>query len=178
MKGLKARLCPASGVAMAGLALLFCTAGLTACGGGKGPTAAAASAEKAAIGKTIKAGDWEVTLSGASEKLKIVGKAEITYQAQGTYVIVPVKVKNMGTAMQLLPSTDIELRDAQGRKFPATVSAVQVAYALPRGMGLLLDSPVEAGASRESIIIFDVPPDATQLQLALKGTEDRLDLGF
>jgi len=178
MVGIRHRLSTAGRVALTVLVLLLCVASLVGCSGGQASTSGKASADKATIGKTLRAGDWEVTLTGVSEKIKVVGQGDITYQAKGIYVIVPLKVKNVGSDMQLLAASDIALMDAQGNEFQPTQSAVQVAYGLPRGMEIIMDSPLGAGATRESIIIFDVPASAKGLQLALKGAQDRLDLGF
>jgi hypothetical protein len=167
---------PAGGSAIfLALLILLCGASMSSC---KATRAAVASADRAEVGRMMEAEGWEVTLIGLSEKVQIVGWGEITYRADGVYIIVPLKVQNKGAEMRLLPQSQIQLRDAEGRQFRPTLSAIQVAYALPRDMELLLDSPFAAGADRESILIFDVPLGATDLQLALKGIDETLDLGF
>jgi hypothetical protein len=162
------------------LVLLLCAAGLVACGGGDGEASMriVASEEKAEIGKAIQFQGWQVMVTKPSEKLKLVGKGEITYQPQGIFVIVFVKVTNLGKELQMIPRDLFRLRDAQGREFEATQSAIQIAYILPRGGELLLDSPMDPEESRESIIIYDVPGDATGLMVTMEGTEETLDLGF
>lgn len=178
MAGSQHRLSTVGRAVVIAYVLLLWGSSLVGCGGGGGPANEKGSTDKASVGRTIKAGTWEVTLTAVAEKIKVVGKGDITYQAKGVYIVVPLKVSNVGSEMQLLGAEEIAVSDAQGREFRPTVSAVQVAYGLPRGMEIILDSPLAAGASRESIIIYDVPPDATGLQLVLKGSEDRLDLGF
>lgn len=180
MTAFRWRLSTARIMVVGGVVLLLCGAGLTACGRGGGEMSMpiVASEEKAEIGKAIRAGDWEVMVTKPSEKLNIVGKGEITYQPEGIFVIVFVKVTNLGKDLQMIPRELLRLRDAQGREFHATKSAIQVAYILPRGMELLLDSPMAPGASRESIIIYDVPMKASGLRMTMEGTEETLDLGF
>ena len=137
-----------------------------------------ASEEEAEIGRAIQSQAWEVMVTKPSEKLSLVGKGDITYRAEGIFVIVFVKVTNLGKELQMIPRELLRLRDAQGREFEATQSAIQIAYILPRGMELLLDSPMASAESRESIIIYDVPTDATGLRMTMEGTEETLDLGF
>ena len=172
--------CLSTNVTVAGLVFLLCATGLTACARGAAgtPTPVVAAAEKAEIGKAVRSGDWEVTLAGPAEKIKVVGEGDITYQAQGTYVVVPIRVTNKGTEMQLIPRTLLRLKDGQDREFEPTTSSIQVAYVLPRGIEPLLDSPMAADASRESIIMFDVPTDASGLKLTVAGVEETLGLGF
>ena len=165
------------------LVLLLCSAGLAACGGGgrgggKASAPIVASEEKAEIGKALKSQGWEIMITKPSEKLKIVGKGDITYQPEGIFVVVFVKATNISKEMQMIPRDLVILRDAQGREFGVTKSAIQIAYILPRGMELLLDSPMAPGASRESVLIYDVPTDATELKLTMKGTEETINLGF
>lgn len=163
-----------------GLVLLLCGAGLTACGGGGDEESmpVVASEQDAEIGKPIQSQAWEVMITRSAQKLRIVGEGEITYQAEGIYVIVPVKVTNIGEELEMIPRELLRLRDAQGQEFQATQSAIQVAYILPRSMDLLLDSPVASGEARESVIIYDVSTEATGLMMTVEGTEETLDLGF
>jgi hypothetical protein len=161
-----------------GLILLWCIVGLTACGGGEGSEAVVASAEDVEIGKELQGGDWKVALTKPPEQVKIVGEGDITYQAEGTYIIVFIKVTNSGQALQVVPRELLKVTDGQNQEFSATQSAVQVAYILPRKMELLLDSPLPAGESRESIIIYDVPSDAGGLKLTMTGVDETIDLGF
>jgi hypothetical protein len=165
-------------IAKVGLLLLWCIVGLTACGGGEETEAVVASAEDVEIGKTLQGGDWSAVLTQPPEQAKIVGEGNITYQAEGTYLIVFIKVTNSGQALQVVPRELLKVIDGQNQEFEAVKSAVQVAYILPRKMELLLDSPLPAGESRESVIIYDVPTDATGLKLIMEGGGDTIALGF
>ena len=163
-----------------GLVLLLCGASLTACGRGEGETSTpvVASQADAEIGKAIRSQAWEATITRPAERLRIVGEGDITYQAEGIYVIVPVKVTNLGEELQMIPRELLRLREAQGQEFEATQSAIQIAYILPRSMDLLLDSPVDSGQARESVIIYDVPAEATGVKMTMEGTEETLEMGF
>ncbi len=155
-----------------------CLLVLAGCGGqgSSGPTTA--DAAKVEAGTPIQAGDWEVSLLKPPEKIKIVGSGDITYQADGDFLVVFAKVTNRGQAMQLIGGDLFTVRDGQGQEYEPVKSAVQIAYVLEHGMEPSLDSPLAAGKSRDSVIIFDVPSSATDLTLGLKGIEETLDLGF
>ena len=161
-----------------GLIVLLCgTMVLSACGGGgSGPVAA--TAEDVQTGTPLQAGDWQIELLKAPEKIKVVGKGNITYQAEGDFLVVFAKVTNQGQAMQLVSRDLFLVHDGQGNEFEPVKSAVQVAYVLQHGMEPSLDSPLAAGQARDSVIIFDVPADATALTFGLSGTEATLKLGF
>jgi len=68
--------------------------------------------------------------------------------------------------------------DGQGQQFTPVKSAVQIAYVLDHGMEPSLDSPLAAGKTRDSVIIFDIPTGAKDLTIGLKGSEESLALGF
>lgn len=171
--------------AFAVLLMLFCSLCVTACGKGasktgvSGPASAGVSG-KTEVGKVVKAGDWEIAVTGPAEKVKVVGQTEIniTYQASGIYVVVPVKVANVGKEMAVVPRELLTVKDGQGREFQACHSTIQAAYILPRKMDLLLDSPLGQGATRETVALFDVPTNATGLRMCLQGTDTSVELGF
>jgi hypothetical protein len=133
---------------------------------------------KAEVGKVVSSEDWEIEIIGPAEKVKVVGEGDITYQAEGIYVVVPVRVTNRAADMRLFPKSLLGLEDDRSRRFAPTSSSIQVAYALPRHIELLLDSPIAANGTRQSIIMFDVPDDATGLKLTIAGVEETIDLGF
>lgn len=150
---------------------------LAACGGGSsGPVTA--DAAQVQTGTPLTAGDWEIALIKPPEKIKVVGSGDITYQAEGDFLVVFATVSNHGQAMQVVGRDLFIVRDGQGQEYTPVKSAVQIAYVLQHGMQPSLDSPLAAGASRDSVVIFDVPSGATDLTLGLKGTEDSLQLGF
>jgi len=167
------------------LVLGLCVLGLVACGGGDGETkAAVGSAEDAEIGKAIRSGDWEVELTGPAEKQQMIGGdvgggTAITYQAQnGVYVIVPVRVTNHMKEMDVVPRDLLVLVDDQGNQAPACHSTIQVAYVHMFEIDLLLDSPLPAGATRDSVCLFDVSADASGLKLGVKDTTETAAVGF
>jgi hypothetical protein len=156
-----------------GLAFLLCAAGLTACG------AEEADPSKADIGKTLRAGNWEVTLAELPEKRDVVGEEGITYQAEGTYLIAFLQVSNTSEDILLFPPDLVKVRDSQGREFVSTTSTPQFAYQQThRDLVLLIDSPVPGGATQDTFLIFDIARGAKDLSLTMEGTQDTLGLGY
>jgi hypothetical protein len=159
--------------------IVCCLLLFVGCGGGSGSTeTVVADAEGAAVDTPLVAGDWEVTLLKPPEKIRVVGSGNITYQAEGDFIVVFAKVDNQGQEMQVVGRDLFTLRDGQGQEYNPVKSAVQIAYVLEHGMQPSLDSPLAAGQARDSVIVFDVPRGTEDLVLGLKGTEESLDLGF
>ena len=170
------------------LVLALCVVGLAACGGGGeaggGKEAILASAEDADVGKVLRSGDWEVELTGPAEKLQMIGKdtgagTAITYQSlEGIYVIVPVRVTNHMKEMDVVPRELLVLVDDQGNRAPACGSTVQMAYVHLREIDPLLDSPLAAGATRDTVCLFDVSTEVTGLNLGVKDSTETAAVGF
>jgi hypothetical protein len=159
-------------ILLAGLALV------AGCGRGD-DDAASANAAAAEIGKVIKSDQWQAELIKPPEQDGVVGEGNITYQSEnGVYLIVFLKVTNLTATQQVVPRDLFMVSDTQGQAFQATKSAIQVAYVLNKGMQPLLDAPLAANAARESVVIFDLPADASGLTLQMQGAGDKLALGF
>ena len=181
------------------VALLGCILCLTGCGEGQEGFAIPPTiiAEGADVGKSIRSDEWELTLLDLPHKDEVVGDESekgielITqYQvaareAQGIWLIAPVRLTNVGEDNMILDKT-IQVVDDQGRLFPLgdrLVHSSEVMIADPERWGRRLENQLSqnvqaAGVTREGPLIYDVPADATGLRLILKGTEDSLDLGF
>lgn len=155
-----------------------CLAILVACGGGSSAEPVTADAAGVDINKPLQVGDWEIELLKPPEKIKVVGTGDITYQAEGEFLVVFAKVSNHGQEMQVVGRDLFIARDGQGQAYQPVKSAIQIAYVLQHGMEPSLDSPLAAGKARDSVIIFDVAPDATGLTLGLDGAAETLKLGF
>ena len=162
-----------------GLMVFCCLLVVAACGGGSGgggPEVAAA--ENVDTGQPLQAGDWTIELTKPPEKTKIVGEGDITYQADGSFLLVFADVTNGGDAMEMVGRNLFVVKDGQGEAYVPVKSAVQVAYVLQHGLEPSLDSPLGAGKTRESVIIFDVPIDASDLVFSIDGADETLNLGF
>lgn len=159
--------------AMAGLVLALVLLGAAGCG------AEQASAENADIDKTVAVDGWEVTLTAAPEKHNVVGEGGFTSQAQGTYVIIPLRVTNKNADITLFPPKLATMTDGQGNSFTPTGSTPQFNYVQSnKGLKMLLDAPMQPGETRATVLLFDIPADAAELTLKLEGSDDTLRLGF
>ena len=91
--------------------------------------------------------------------------------------IVIMKFDNTGV-LQVVPRDLFLIVDSQGREYKATKSAIQVGYGLLADMTILLDAPMKVGETRDSLLTYDVPTDASDLKLKIKGTDQTIALGF
>ena len=166
-------------------ALILCLAVAlvaTACGGGGGSEAADADAID--LSATIEGDGWKVNLADTPEKHLILGKGNITYQAEdgNIYLLVFLDLSNTGTVLKVVDRSLLQVRDATGNEYSASISAHQVAYleqdGSKEGYSIVLDSPLQPGKSRRGVVTFLVPDSATGLQLMFKDFDGTIDLGF
>ena len=162
------------------LVLLLGACVLAACGGSDEATAEAAA--DADVGKAVTVDDWEVTLLGPGEKHKVVGEGQYTSQADGIYVVAPVRVVNHGADVRFMPRDFMVLTDDQGNAYNSVAGSKMIAHLLIIGnQEVLVDNPFTEDQGRnvrESIIMFDVPEGASGLMLTLKGSEETFKIGF
>lgn len=148
---------------------------LSSCGSDK-PDASSVS-----LDETITGSEWQITLTELPEKENVVGEAGVTYQAKGVYLIVYLQVSNLADETRLFPPDLAKVTDAQGQEFITTSSTPQFAYIQTqpqRGLELLIDSPVPAGATRNTFLMFDIPTDSEGLSLVMDSAEGALELGY
>lgn len=166
-------------------ALFLCLAAAlatAACGGGDGGEAADADAID--LSATIEGDGWKVNLADAPEKHLILGKGNITYQAEdgNIYLLVFLDLSNTGTVLKVVDRSLLQVRDAAGNEYSASISAHQVAYleqdGSKEGYSIVLDSPLQPGKSRRGVVTFLVPDSATGLQLMFRGFNGTIELGF
>ncbi len=166
-------------------ALFLCLAvalATAACGSGDGSEAADADAID--LSATIEGDGWKVNLADAPEKHLILGKGNITYQAEdgNIYLLVFLDLSNTGTVLKVVDRSLLQVRDAAGNEYSASISAHQVAYleqdGSKEGYSIVLDSPLQSGKSRRGVVTFLVPDSATGLQLMFRGFDGTIELGF
>ena len=153
-----------------------------ACGGGGGGEAADSGAID--LSATIEGDGWQVNLADTPEKHLILGKGNITYQAEddNIYLLVFIDLSNTGTVLKVVDRSLLQVRDAAGNEYSASISAHQVAYleqdGSKEGYTIVLDSPLQPGKSRRGVVSFLVPDHATGLQLMFRGFDGTIELGF
>lgn len=170
---------------------------LAGCGERSTPTPAdiaIAVAENAEIGKTVQAQDWEITLIDPPYTSKQVGRGTAkaaqsyavgTLDAEGIFLIVPVRLTNGADEMRMFTraSSQLEVVDAQGRVTllalgRAHMTLVYNSDRWGKEENQLVQNPLDAGVTWEGPVVFDVPEDATGLSMSFKGSEESIDLGL
>lgn len=157
------------------LVLLLSAFVLAACGGAGKP-----DPSQADINKSVVVEGWKITLTGVPDEAPVVGTGGVTHAAQnGTFVIIPATVTNQNTDILLFPDGLLVLKDSQGREFPPTGSTPQFAYLQAHpDKDMLMDSPVPAGGTRNTVLMFDVSKDARGWVMVVKPTGDTFKLGY
>jgi len=122
----------------------------------------------AAVGVPVVAGNWEYTVVGTQRQKEI--KAKFTGSAaKGEYVVVGVRVKNVGRENFGLNAHDFELYDGSGVKYrPASVYVMEWAKTLGYDGVMGQDTAqMPPGVPGTYALAFDVAPDAQGLRLRL-----------
>lgn len=122
----------------------------------------------AKIGEAVTANSLAFTVSDIS-KAKTLGGAYVKKNAQGTFNIITLNIKNVGKETVTIDSSMIRLTDSQGRKFDRSIDG-QTAKGMSQGSVDLFLQQVQPGLSVNGDIVFDLPDDATDLKLLVKGS--------
>jgi hypothetical protein len=124
-----------------------------------------------AIGQVVEAGDWSVTVLRPDHLVALSGSVG-GLAPRGRFALALVAVSNRGPAPATIPPDLLELADARGNRYPA-LPAASTAYlaAYERGLrgDLSMEEPLPPGGLLSVPVLFDVPPDATGLTLAVRG---------
>ena len=124
---------------------------------------AKAAAKKAAqgIGDKVRDGKFEFTVLDTSKRAAVGENQFLRQRAQGVYILVKVKVENIGDEPQMLDNTSQKLFDTKGRQF-STDTEAQIAL---DSEALMED--INPGNSVKGILVFDVPDGAKPAKLEL-----------
>lgn len=188
------------------LVTCLCAAVLVACAGGAEPASEAAPgpepATSAAVGQTLQAEGWAVTLIEPPERRKEVGAADmggigqgvvmdhfVAYgyttlvQTEGWWLILGVEVTNDTGEMALLSKNLLTVTDSQGQEYKIEGMMVHLphVWADERWMkdeNYLMADAIDTGVTLEGPLIYEVPEDATGLTLRMRGTDETIDLGI
>ncbi|NWF81334.1 MAG: hypothetical protein HXY37_15030 [Chloroflexi bacterium] len=112
---------------------------------------------------TLLRPDYAVTLDGAIGDLRPAGR----------FVLAVVAVSNNGPTPRVIPPELFVLRDSAGRSYspvPGASSAYLALYQRAQRGDLALEDSFAPGSGMRSVpLLFDVPPDASGLQLLVPG---------
>ena len=89
-----------------------------------------------------------------------VGEGSERQEPVGRFVIVSIRVTNVGTGgIDIFTNAKLAIIDEDDRRFEAAAFEVQSA------VGGLVVEPIDPGDTYNGVVVFDVPRDASQLQL-------------
>lgn len=171
-----------------------------ACGGGAaGAAEPEFLTEGTEVGASLATDAWEITVTGFAGKDTLLGDegddaglasvTQYTTSAQaakrGVWIIVPVRLKNASGEENLLLSRTLKVRDAQGNEYAISDRLVHLSYVFytdretyGSDANLLVQNVFDADEVRDGPAIFDVPEDATGLELLLNGAEGSILIGY
>ena len=122
----------------------------------------------AKIGDAVTANDLSFTVTDIS-KAKSLGNSYSKKESQGTFNVITLNIKNTGKETATIDSSMMKITDSQGRKFDRSIEG-QTAKGLSQGKVDLFLQQVQPGLSVTGEIVFDLPDDATDLKLLVKGS--------
>lgn len=115
------------------------------------------------VGTAVRDGDLSFTVTKVERKDRLGGKY-INKDAQGEFVVIHLRVLNLGKKPASFTSTSQKLVDASGRQFEALASAAL--YAKDPGTSLLYER-IGPGNHVEGVVVFDVPKGTAGATLEL-----------
>jgi len=122
---------------------------------------------QAKINDTVTDKDLAFTVTGVTTA-KTLGNSYTKKEAQGTFYVVALNIKNVGKETATIDSSMLKVTDSQGRKFDRSIEG-QTAKGLSQGKVDMFLQQVQPGLSVNGDIVFDLPDDATDLKLLVKG---------
>lgn len=115
------------------------------------------------LNQEAPAGDLSFTVNSVSKK-KTIGSAYTSKTSQsGTYALIDVTVKNSGKDTITIDSSLFSIVDNQGREFKYSTDG-QTAYTMAGAENFFLKQ-IQPGLSVTGVVVFELPEDATGLQL-------------
>ena len=119
------------------------------------------------LGEKVIIGDMEYMVGEEVFVLPVIGSDYVQTEADGTFIIFSVIIKNNGQSEVFLTSNSFKIKDAQSRKYNADTGASM--YLSTMGFNGLVFKNLGAGLSTTGDIVFDVPNDDTGLILEITG---------
>jgi hypothetical protein len=140
-----------------------------ACGSGTPTPKGASGATPHRIGETVTVKNWAVTVQAPERPGKELVWSNVGNKsaAAGTWLIVPVDLRNTGGQNFGVNTFDFELRDGAGAIYNVSSDVGAYGYAEYK-QGAPLGGQVPPGVTVRSYAIFDINPDATGLRLVFK----------
>ncbi|MEV4218105.1 DUF4352 domain-containing protein [Nonomuraea sp. NPDC049725] len=120
-----------------------------------------AKPKTAGIGSRVRDGKFEFTVTRL-EKRDRVGGEFLSKDAQGVFLLVHVKVTNIGDESESFMGAEQKLFDAKGREFEASSEA---AFYLDDSKSLY--EKINPGNSVDGVVLFDIPKNVKPVSIEL-----------
>lgn len=120
-----------------------------------------AKPKTAGIGSRVRDGKFEFTVTRL-EKRDRVGGEFLSKDAQGVFLLVHVKVTNIGDESESFMGAEQKLFDAKGREFEASSEA---AFYLDDSKSLY--EKINPGNSVDGVVLFDIPKNVEPVSIEL-----------
>jgi hypothetical protein len=125
-------------------------------------TTAATKPSEPGIGDPVRDGKFEFTVTRVKRGVKSVGSDMFGQKAQGQFILVSVKVENIGKKSQTFSASGQKLYDQSGREFDADSTA-----AIYIESSNSLYTPINPGNAVRGVVVFDVPKNVVPTKLEL-----------
>lgn len=133
----------------------------------------------AKVGESVTDKDLDFVVTDITTA-KTLGNSFTEKDAQGTFQVITLKITNQGKETKTIDSSMFQLTDSEGRTFDRSVEG-QSAKGFGEGNVDLFLQQVQPGLSVTGDIVFDIPDNASGLQLIVKGSVfssgKKIDLG-
>lgn len=117
------------------------------------------------IGGTARSGDFAFTVTGV-EQAQTIGQGVMATEAQGKYVIVNLRVKNIGTQVATFNATSQLTYGALGNEYSTSADAIMSGNQADQFLFVQQISPGSAVAGR---LVYEVPEQVQLTKVALEG---------
>ncbi|WP_460363411.1 DUF4352 domain-containing protein [Actinocorallia lasiicapitis] len=161
----KGKGCLLTAVIATAVVLVLIVIAVASLGGGGGDDTGAGAKKKATaagIGQEARDGKFAFTVTKVKTGVKKVGNQYLNKKAQGSFVLVYVTVKNIGTKAQSFSGDEQKLFDTAKREYSADTEA---AIYLDNSKSLYEE--INPGNAVKGIVLFDLPAGATPSRLEL-----------
>jgi hypothetical protein len=101
----------------------------------------------------------------------------LTATTSGSFVLVDLTVLDRGSAPLVLDAADFTLYDSKGNLYTVNENATNIASLSTANRKNLLTEPLQPGLSRDGIIVFEVPKDASGFTLRVANGYVDISLG-
>ncbi|GAB3581233.1 DUF4352 domain-containing protein [Calidifontibacter terrae] len=114
------------------------------------------------LGTPVRDGKFEFTVTKVKTGVKSIGDQYLGKQAQGSFVLISVTVKNIGDKSQTMFDDNQKVTDTQGRQFSADTEAS--IYLKNNNLWM---NEINPGNTATGTLIYDMPAGATPASLEL-----------